>query len=198
MVCWMNYEESELQPGNNRITKSKATTADLLVFESLLPTKKKKQFCLTLVPLSLKAHVRYCWFIQAKTQLGTHVQLTDTSLKWTTTVDPWHHLASLVTLYKDTSLKWTLRNGPTIPQYFSIILYKADTSLKWTPKVDPWHPFVFLLTLFETDTSFKWLPEFIPTVLQSFSLTVFKADTSIKWTPRVCPCYSSVIFFDSL
>lgn len=40
MVCWMNYEESELQPGNNRITRSKATTADLLAFESLLPRKK--------------------------------------------------------------------------------------------------------------------------------------------------------------
>ena len=102
-----------------------------------------------------------------------------------------------MTLYKDTSLKWTLRNGPTILQYFCIILYKADTPLKWTPKVDPWHPFVFLLTPFETDTFFKGTPEFIPTVIQSFSLTVFKADTSIKWTPRVCPCHSSVIFFDS-
>lgn len=77
---------------------------------------------------------------------------------------------------------WTLRDGPTILQYFSIILYKADTSRKRTPKVDPWHPIVFLLTLFETDTSLKWTPEFIPTVIQSFSLTVFKADTSIKWT----------------
>ena len=54
MVCWMNYEESELQPGNNRITRSKATTADLLVFESLLPRKKqKKQSCLTLLPLDI-------------------------------------------------------------------------------------------------------------------------------------------------
>ena len=43
MVCWMNYEESELQPGNNRITRSKATAADLLVFGSLLPRKKQKQ-----------------------------------------------------------------------------------------------------------------------------------------------------------
>ena len=43
MVCWMNSEESELQPGNNRITRSKATTADLLVFESLLPRKKQKK-----------------------------------------------------------------------------------------------------------------------------------------------------------
>lgn len=43
MVCWMNFEESELQPGNNRITRSKATTADLLVFESLLPRKKKEK-----------------------------------------------------------------------------------------------------------------------------------------------------------
>ena len=41
MVCWMNYEESELQPGNNRTTRSKATAADLLAFESLLPKKKK-------------------------------------------------------------------------------------------------------------------------------------------------------------
>ena len=53
MVCWMNYEESELQPGNNQITRSKATAADLLVFESLLPRKKKKQSCLTLVPLDI-------------------------------------------------------------------------------------------------------------------------------------------------
>lgn len=58
MVCWMNYEESELQPGNNRITRSKATAADLLVFDSLLPrkqkTKKKNtQSCLTLVPLDI-------------------------------------------------------------------------------------------------------------------------------------------------
>ena len=37
----MNYEESEQQPANNRITRSKATIADLLVFESLLPEKKK-------------------------------------------------------------------------------------------------------------------------------------------------------------
>lgn len=43
MVCWMNYEESELRPGNNQITRSKATAADLLVFESLLPRKKKKK-----------------------------------------------------------------------------------------------------------------------------------------------------------
>ena len=114
-------------------------------------------------------------------------QLTETSLKWTTRVDPWHHLVFLVTLYKDTSLKWTLRNGPIILQYFSILLYKADTSLKWTPKVDLWHPFVFLLTLFKTDTSFKWTPEFILTVIQSFSLTVYKMDTSIKWTPRAFP-----------
>lgn len=52
MVCWMNYEESELQPGNNQITRSKATAADLLVFESLLP-RKKKQSCVTLVPLDI-------------------------------------------------------------------------------------------------------------------------------------------------
>ena len=55
MVCWMNSEESELQPGNNRITRSKATTADLLVFESLLPRKKQKKTIL-LNP----AAFRYC------------------------------------------------------------------------------------------------------------------------------------------
>ena len=54
MVCWMNYEESELQPGNNRITRSKATTADLLVFESLLPRKNKKTILLN------PAAFRYC------------------------------------------------------------------------------------------------------------------------------------------
>ena len=48
MVCWMNYEESELQPGNNRTTRSKATAADLLAFESLLPKKKKKTILLNL------------------------------------------------------------------------------------------------------------------------------------------------------
>ena len=134
MVCWMNYEESELQPGNNRITRSKATTADLLVFESLLPRKKKllNPACVhPLPPPHLDFFLREgglyigqlnhgdfiakrtCQIlmiqIRKKTRLGIHVQLTDTFVR-------------------------------------------RGTSTKWTPKVALWHPFMFFSTLYKKNT----------------------------------------------